>query len=87
MEKVQMQLFGGYRKYIPSGRLEIDLPLPIQINELKIQFAAAIKRQCPDFSDHQLIANSRFATEAGLLEEAQPINEKKLAVLPPVCGG
>lgn len=87
METVKIKLFGAFQKYIPSAEIEINVNLPMSPKELRSEIYIFLNNLNSNFDDKYLLNESRFATEESLLEETELITEKKLALLPPVCGG
>ena len=88
MNTIEVKLFGAFKKYIPNGKIQIQVQTGTPISELKNIIEKEIKKQAPQFSDHHLILESALANAEEILSEAAVItNETALAYLPPVCGG
>ncbi|MDT8437390.1 MAG: MoaD/ThiS family protein [Wenzhouxiangellaceae bacterium] len=85
-ETLDIGLFGGFRQFVPEGRIEIDANGLTTITDLRARVEQA-------FADNpnalMLLKASAFATDRRVLDdesEALPRGEA-LSVLPPVCGG
>lgn len=87
MDKVKIKVFGAFQKYVPSAEIELNIKLPVSTLELRNEIYFFLKSLNANFDEKSLLNDSRFATEDSLLEENEPITDKRLALLPPVCGG
>jgi len=80
--KVELQLFGAFRKY--GSEIELDIPDGGSISEVKSELERVLGG-----NSSQLINISRFATNTAMIEDSYELNDgvNKLAILPPVSGG
>ncbi len=85
--KISISLYGAFRECDPRGSVELDVPEPAKVSDLRAAFEAHGLAHWPAFKPG-LLAASVFASESTLLREneALPANGR-LAVLPPVSGG
>lgn len=88
MRKIKVRCFGAFRKYVPSGSLEIEVTEQDLVSDFKVKLSKAIESINQNFSDSQLIHESVVANQ----NEVLPLNyllekETEVAILPPVCGG
>jgi len=93
MIRVQVKLFGAFRKFAESGGggvqlVTLELLKPTSIHDLREHLAVKLESLGTGFNDRSLVAESAFANEDTVLEDQVLINsDTVLAILPPVCGG
>ncbi len=88
MKKVEVRLFGAFRKYVPEGRIQVMLDEPCSIPVFKTTLFSELQKVNPEFSDVNLVLESALADENFILTESSVIDAtRQLALLPPVCGG
>lgn len=88
MNNLEIQLFGSFKKYIPSGRICISLEQPTSVYRFKQQIADTIFEMNSNFREATLIFESALATEKCILFDDEVVDgTMSLALLPPVCGG
>lgn len=87
MEKISIKLFGVFQKYVPGGELELMIKQPMTPFELRVELSSHLNKLLGNFQDNSLLNESRFATEDSLLDDSEVVTAKKIALLPPVCGG
>jgi molybdopterin converting factor small subunit len=88
MKKINVRLFGAFRKYIPSGTLEIEVDELTNVKSFKELIGVSLKNTCPTFNDNSLLEESAVSNSEEILsEETLVITQIDLAILPPVCGG
>lgn len=88
MKKVTVKLYGGFKKYIPQGTLEIFLSETCSANQFKIKIQEYLVANVPDYNEPTFVFDSVLATENEVLnDESALIQGEHYALLPPVCGG
>lgn len=85
--KIQLRLFGVYRDFDASGQIDLDLEAGGCIADLRRALLVYAEANWPGYPKG-LAAKSAFASETGLLRDADALPADGLmAVLPPVSGG
>jgi molybdopterin converting factor subunit 1 len=80
--RVTLQLFALARQRAGRDRIELDLPEPATVADLK----AVLARALPDFA--ALIGSMRFAVDEEYADDSTPVFASSvLAAIPPVSGG
>jgi len=88
MKSVKVKLYGAFRKYAPSGEIEVPVTDGMTAELFKAAFAEALKVSVPTFVDEQLVRDSALASaETVLFNDDSVGGHAVLAILPPVCGG
>jgi molybdopterin converting factor small subunit len=92
MIRVQVKLFGAFRKFAVPGdsvqAVTLELLGPTSVQDLREHLALKLASLGTGFDDRCLVAESAFANEESVLDEQTLINgDTVLAILPPVCGG
>ncbi|MCC6278915.1 MAG: hypothetical protein IT289_13460 [Oligoflexia bacterium] len=88
MKTVKVKLFGGFKKFIPSGYLELQVQENCGVNLLKAEIQKHLESHSPEFLGSQLVFDSVLASDVEILNDNESIVEcASLALLPPVCGG
>lgn len=85
---IDVQLFGAFRKYIPSGEIQVAISSACSVDEFKGHVAKKLEELSCGFTDTNLIFDSALANDDEVLSGDAVIRPgDKLALLPPVCGG
>lgn len=85
--KIELDVFGAFRDFVPQGRLELEVANDATIGAVREALAAHASRHWPAFRAG-LLASSAFASEHAVLRDADTVPDSgRLAVLPPVSGG
>ena len=88
---IEIQLFGAFRDFDESGKISVDFKNHSNVSDLKKLILIKLKSKANLQVDIEaLMKTSVIATEENLLQENDIINmvqNMKLAILPPVCGG
>ena len=88
MKEIEIKLFGAFRKYVPTGKIKLQIDQQYTALQLKEKIQQTLQRQIPDYSEPCLVFESALATESEVLSEDALVGEtSNLALLPPVCGG
>jgi len=83
---IEVQMFGGFRQFVPEGTLVVDTGNAETVYDLRREVERAL---AGDDNALMLLKASAFATDRRVLDdesERYPSGEP-LSVLPPVCGG
>lgn len=85
--KIELGLFGAFRDFDRTSRIELELPAGARISDLREAVRAYGEQHWPAFRPG-LLSHSAFASEEAVLRdgEAVPANGR-MALLPPVSGG
>ncbi len=84
---VTLRLFGAFREYEPSGRVQLQVPEPATVADLRAALDAFGRTHWPAFRP-ELLRVSAFASASDVLRDAEPLPaDGELAILPPVSGG
>ncbi len=94
MTKIEVQLFGAFRDFDDSGILSIEVPSKSSVLEIKNTIMKELQKIAkPGVDLEALLKFSVIANEENLLQDQDFVDlesladGKRLAVLPPVCGG
>lgn len=88
MRKVQIKLFGTFRKYVAEGSIELSIEDNCSARSLKKMIHDFLAENKPSYSEPCLVAESVLATESSILsDDSAPLVGSSFALLPPVCGG
>lgn len=88
MKEIEIKLFGAFRKYVPAGKIFLQLESPCSVRALKEQIQRKILAQSSEYEGQNLVFESALATESAILTEEESVGDtSSLALLPPVCGG
>jgi molybdopterin converting factor small subunit len=86
--RVRVLLFGAFRDLADGGEIFLAVPRGTTVSELRRELREVLARS-PAHGD--LLEASALALEGGLLTESQAlgegVDEVRVAILPPVCGG
>lgn len=86
-DHVSVRLFGAFRELAPDAVVELPLPDPGSVAQLRAVLDAHGRAHWPGFRPG-LLAVSVFASAERVLREHEPVpRDGELAVLPPVSGG
>ena len=81
MIKINVKLFGAFRKY--GERVSFSIPSGASVQDVKNKLTAELK-----LSDPALINDSAIANDNEIIgADAIFTRDSDLAILPPVCGG
>jgi len=87
-EKVTVSVFGAFREWAPGGSVVLELPEGARVSDARRELARSLRPGEMDAQLEALIGDSVFADESTTLDDGDVIAPgKRLAVLPPVCGG
>jgi len=82
--QIDVQLFGAFRQYgNGAAALPVTVSEPATVGALREAFAARLD----DNNARSLLEASVFATDEAMLQDADPLPDATISVLPPVCGG
>lgn len=81
--QVPIRLFGAFRQGHPEGILNVEIAPGARVAELRQAMHDTLDSQ----SARSLLKASAFATDAEVLDDNDPVPERELSILPPVCGG
>ena len=85
--KIQLRLFGIYRDFDASGKIDLDVGQGASIADLRRALLVYAEANWPGYPAG-LAAKSAFASETDLLRDNDALPADGLmAVLPPVSGG
>lgn len=88
MKEIEIKLFGAFRKYVPAGKIKLQLDRQCSALEFKEKIHQALRLQFPNYTEASLVFESALATNSEVLTEETMIDgHGNLALLPPVCGG
>lgn len=82
---VSLKLFGAFRQFGPEAGIELSVPDPARVADLR----AALARHYQDNDNAlSLLKASAFATDQAVLDDNDDLPTRQpLSILPPVCGG
>ncbi len=85
-DSLEVQLFGGFRQFVPNGTLLVEPGEAKTVADLRRQVERAFG---DDENALMLLKASAFATDRRVLDdESERLpSDEPLSVLPPVCGG
>ena len=86
--KIEIQLFGAFRKFSSKNPMILHVPAGMNISEIRKKIRLELEQLNPGFNQNDLINESALADEEEVLAEDFVVSkETSLALLPPVCGG
>ena len=86
MREIQIQLFGAFRDLAPSGVCTLSVSGKESPAEIKSLVSG--KLSAAGFDVATLLSKSVVASDSAILSDSSAIGDaRKLALLPPVCGG
>jgi molybdopterin converting factor small subunit len=85
-DSLEVQLFGGFRQFVPSGTLLVETGDAKTVADLRREVERAFG---DDDNALMLLKASAFATDRRVLDDESERfpSDEPLSVLPPVCGG
>ncbi len=84
---IEVEFFGGLRSCLDQNPLRIQVAQGATLGELRSLIVSLLAAAEPRFNS-ELFAVSAFASNATILRDSELVGEhRRLAVLPPVCGG
>lgn len=88
MKVIEIKLFGAFRRYVPTGKITLQIDRQHTARQLKAKIHDVLQSEIPAYNEQSLVFESALATEVEILPEEALVDEKcNLALLPPVCGG
>ncbi|MGY6555295.1 MAG: MoaD/ThiS family protein [Wenzhouxiangella sp.] len=81
--QVPVRLYGAFRQTHTGSTLTVAVADDATVADLR----AALHAVLPGDSARALLKASAFATDTEVLDEDQPVPEREVSILPPVCGG
>ena len=80
---ITVQLFGAFRQGNPESSLTVEVPEQARVTDLRAAMDAALS----DENARSLLKASAFATDTAVLDDHDPVPDREISILPPVCGG
>lgn len=80
---VPIRLYGAFRQSHAESTLTVEVADDSKVADLRQALHAALSSD----SARALLKASAFATDTEVLDDDQPVPERELSILPPVCGG
>ncbi len=88
MKEIEIKLFGAFRKYVPTGKIILQIKDISTVKLLKEKVQEKLLEQSLEYKGQNLVFESALATETEILRDEELVDGKtSLALLPPVCGG
>ena len=81
--QIPVRLFGAFRQERSDPTLTVEVGTDARVAELRQAMHAALDSD----SARALLQASAFATDTEVLDDDQPVPEREISILPPVCGG
>ncbi len=81
--EIPVRLFGAFRQGRPDSTLTVEVGADARVAELRQAMHSALDSD----SARALLKASAFATDTEVLDDDQPVPEREISILPPVCGG
>lgn len=86
--KVEIALFGAFRKFETGQPLIVELPQDATLCDLRQALGAELSRRDPAFNQQALLDQSALADDHQILHNDWRLEQNtRLAILPPVSGG
>jgi molybdopterin converting factor small subunit len=86
--QVEIKLFGGLRRYHTESVLTLRVPCSSRVDAVKQKMGEIMQAAHGGAFDLALLAQSVLANDQTILtDDTLLVQDSKLAVLPPVCGG
>lgn len=82
--EIDIQLFGAFRQASAESSLRVSIPATARVADLR---RAMHEQLADDDNARSLLEASAFATDSEVLDDADPVPERTISILPPVCGG
>lgn len=80
---IKVRLFGAFRQDNPESSLTVEIPEQGRVGDLRQAMEAALESE----NARSLLKASAFATDSEVLDDHDPVPEREISILPPVCGG
>lgn len=80
---INVRLFGAFRQGNPESSLTVEIPDQGRVADLRQAMATALDSE----NARSLLQASAFATDSAVLDDHDPVPEREISILPPVCGG
>lgn len=80
---IPIRLYGAFRQAHAESTLTVEVASEAKVSDLRQALHAVL----PSDSARALLKASAFATDTEVLDDDQPVPERELSILPPVCGG
>lgn len=88
MKIIKIKMFGAFKNYISSGKIEVQINEYDTVSTLKDKIILKIKEDANHFQNELLVFESALSNEEEILDlDSNIYNQTELALLPPVCGG
>lgn len=81
--QIPIRLFGAFRQGRPESTLTVEVEPGARVAELRQAMHEALDSD----SARSLLKASAFATDSEVLDDGDPVPEREVSILPPVCGG
>ncbi len=81
--QIPIRLFGAFRQGRSDATLTVEIDTDARVSELRQAMSKALDSD----SARALLKASAFATDTEILDDDQPVPEREISILPPVCGG
>jgi molybdopterin converting factor small subunit len=81
--QIPVRLYGAFRQAHADSMLTVEVAAGASVAELRQAMHAALASD----SARALLQASAFATDSEVLDDHQPVPEREISILPPVCGG
>lgn len=80
---INIRLFGAFRQDNPKSSLTVEIPEQGRVADLRHAMEAALESE----NARSLLKASAFATDREVLDDHDPVPDREISILPPVCGG
>ena len=80
---INIRLFGAFRQGNPASSLTVEIPEQGRVADLRQAMAAVLDSD----NARSLLQASAFATDSAVLDDQDPVPDREISILPPVCGG
>lgn len=82
-QAITVRLFGAFRQGNPDSSITVEIPEQARVADLRTAMDAALS----DENARSLLKASAFATDTAVLDDDDPVPDREISILPPVCGG
>ncbi len=82
-QAITVRLFGAFRQGNPDSSITVEIPEQARVADLRTAMDAALS----DENARSLLKASAFATDSAVLDDDDPVPDREISILPPVCGG
>lgn len=87
MITIRIQLFGALRQFSTDSTLSFQLPLTARIADVRVAIIAHARQHWPEAALRLLEVSALASHEAVLRDDQRILDNRELALLPPVSGG